>query len=163
MRREKFPDALSGTQIIISEAFARMAIEWSNSLSTGLLWQDTQHKELFRRINNLLEAMNVGRGKEEVVKLFKFLDDYFVVHFEAEEKAMSRFNYPHMVSHLAEHTRFIEDISSLSAECKSNITTGLVIKVQRQVVDWLINHIGGIDKDLGKFLAVAESERKGKS
>lgn len=140
-----------------------MAIEWSNSLSTGLLWQDTQHKELFRRINNLLEAMNVGRGKEEVVKLFKFLDDYFVVHFEAEEKAMGKFNYPHMVSHLAEHTRFIEDISKLSAECKDNISTGLVIKVQRQVVDWLINHIGGIDKDLGKFLANAESERKGKS
>ena len=139
-----------------------MAIEWSNSLSTGLLWQDTQHKELFRRINNLLEAMNVGRGKEEVIRLFQFLDDYIVVHFEAEEQAMSRFNYPQMVSHLAEHTRFIEDISKLSAECVENMTTGLVIKVQRQVVDWLINHIGGIDKELGKFLASAESERKGK-
>ncbi|MBI4950181.1 MAG: hemerythrin family protein [Deltaproteobacteria bacterium] len=139
-----------------------MAIEWSNSLSTGLLWQDTQHKELFRRINNLLEAMNVGRGKEEVMKLFQFLDDYFVVHFEAEEQAMGKFNYPQMVSHLAEHTRFIEDISKLSAECGKNMTTGLVIKVQRQVVDWLINHIGGIDKELGKFLASAESERKGK-
>ncbi|MBI5644094.1 MAG: hemerythrin family protein [Deltaproteobacteria bacterium] len=139
-----------------------MAIEWSNSLSTGLLWQDNQHKELFRRINSLLDAMNVGLGKEEVVRLFKFLDDYIVVHFEAEETAMSKNNFPGMLAHLAQHTRFIENISRLREECRENISTGLVIKVQREVVDWLINHIGGIDKELGTFLTNADVERKGK-
>lgn len=139
-----------------------MAIEWTRNLATGLEWQDKQHKELFRRINSLLDAMTVGLGKGEVLKLFTFLDEYFVVHFEAEEKAMNKFNYPHMVKHLAEHTRFIEDIAALKEECKKGISTANVIQVQRRVVDWLINHIGGIDKQLGAFILRTEGEQKGK-
>lgn len=132
-----------------------MAIEWSESLSTGVDWQDTQHKELFRRINALLDAMNVGLGKEEISKLFDFLDEYFVVHFDAEEKAMHQCGYANTLAHLAEHTRFIEDVSSLAQEAHEGITTSLLIKVQRRVVDWLINHIGGIDKGLGAAILKA--------
>lgn len=136
-----------------------MAIEWSKNLSTGVEWQDRHHKELFRRINNLLEAMIVGLGKEEVKKLFKFLDDYIVVHFEAEEQAMNRYNYPGVLPHLAEHTHFIEDIARLRQQFEQNASSGLVIKVQRQVVDWLINHIGGLDMRLGAFIKQAENEK----
>ncbi len=137
-----------------------MAIEWSDSLATGVGWQDKQHKELFRRINSLLDAMNVGLGKEEVSRLFTFLDEYFVVHFEAEEQAMNRYRYPGLIAHLAEHMGFIERVSALKDECGAGITTGSVIKVQRLVVDWLVNHIGGVDKALGKFLIDAERNER---
>ena len=136
-----------------------MAIEWSESLSTGVDWQDAQHKELFRRINALLDAMNVGMGKEEVSKLFTFLDEYFVVHFDAEEKAMHQLGYGNTLAHLAEHTRFIEDVSSLAREASEGVTTSLLIKVQRRVVDWLINHIGGIDKGLGAAMLKADTKK----
>lgn len=138
-----------------------MAIEWSKNLSTGVDWQDRQHKELFKRINSLLDAMNVGRGKEEVARFFNFLDEYFVVHFEAEEQAMGKYNFPGTVSHLSEHTGLIEDFSRIKAECKGRISTADVIKVQRRIVDWLINHIGESDKALGAYIIRAE-EGKGR-
>ena len=136
-----------------------MSIEWSSGLSTGLEWQDRHHKELFKRINSLLEAMTLGYGKVELVKVFDFLDDYFVYHFEAEEQAMSRFNYPGMIAHLYEHTRFIERVSKLREECKKGPSTALAIRTQREVVDWLVNHIGGIDKTLGAFLLKAAYDK----
>lgn len=67
-----------------------MGIEWSSYLATGVDWQDSHHRELFKRINRLLDAMASGYGKEEVANLFNFLDQYFVVHFEAENEAMER-------------------------------------------------------------------------
>lgn len=137
-----------------------MGIEWSNNLSTGVDWQDRHHKELFKRINRLLDAMSAGYGKEEVRDMFNFLDEYFVVHFEAEERAMNKYNYPGTVAHLAEHTNFIDQIALLRKDFESGASTGLVIKVQRQVVDWLINHIGDLDKKLGSFIKSAETEMR---
>ncbi|HLC18144.1 MAG TPA: bacteriohemerythrin [Thermodesulfobacteriota bacterium] len=138
-----------------------MTIEWTKNLSTGVKWQDDQHKELFARINRLLDAMSLGLGKDEVLKVFKFLDEYFVVHFEAEEQAMHKYGYPETLSHLEEHTKFIDDISRLEKEAKVGVTSSHVIQTQRRVVDWLVNHIGSIDKELGAFLKEAEKrERK---
>lgn len=135
-----------------------MSIEWSKSLATGLEWQDNQHKELFKRISSLIDAMNVGLGREEVSRLFRFLDEYFVVHFEAEDEAMRKHNFPGGTFHMAEHRRFQQDVEVIKDECNGNVTTGTVIKVQRLVVDWLINHIGGIDKALGEFILRAEKK-----
>ncbi|MBI5561781.1 MAG: hemerythrin family protein [Deltaproteobacteria bacterium] len=139
-----------------------MAMEWNNNLSTGVMWQDRQHKELFKRVNKLLDAMTVGLGKEEVGRLLKFLDEYFVVHFEAEEQAMTRCDYPDAVAHLSEHTRFIEDVSRLEAEAEAGASTTLVMQTQSKVVDWFINHIGEVDKKLGECILKADSARKGK-
>lgn len=136
-----------------------MSIEWTANLSTGVEWQDRHHRELFKRINRLLDAMNLGQGKEEVSSLFDFLDEYIVYHFEAEEQAMSRHGYGAVLAHIAEHTRFIDAVASLSAEFRQGPTTGLVIKVQRQVVDWLLSHICGPDKALGEFLLTASGGR----
>ena len=58
-----------------------VAIEWTADLATGVDEIDNQHKELFQRINNLLEACNHGKGKEEVKKVISFLEDYVITTF----------------------------------------------------------------------------------
>ena len=70
-----------------------MAIEWRESLATGHEEIDNQHKELFKRFNNLLTACNKGKGNEEVGNLLKFLSDYVVSHFAAEEQLQIRHNF----------------------------------------------------------------------
>lgn len=134
-------------------------MEWNRNLSTGVEWQDRHHKELFKRVNGLLDAMSVGMGKAELDRIFSFLDSYFIVHFDAEEQAMSKYGFPDAVEHLKEHTGFIEDISRLRQECENGATMVHVVKVQRLVVDWLINHIGGPDKRLGTHILLAETDR----
>lgn len=137
-----------------------MSLEWNRNLSTGVEWQDRHHKELFKRVNGLLDAMSTGTGKDELDRMFSFLDSYFTVHFEAEGQAMSKYGFPEAVEHLKEHTGFIEDIARLRQECANGATSVLVIKVQRLVVDWLINHIGESDKRLGAHILAAETGRR---
>ncbi|MEE9615005.1 MAG: bacteriohemerythrin [Thermodesulfobacteriota bacterium] len=127
-----------------------MKVEWSKDLATGIGWQDRQHKELFKRARSLFDALVRGEGTEEVGKLLDFLDEYVVVHFHDEEQAMSKRNYPDTLSHIEEHTEFIEHLSDL----KSGLPGGdnFAEEVQTRVVYWLMNHIAVTDKDLGEFL-----------
>lgn len=136
-----------------------MAIEWNRNLSTGVEWQDRHHKELFKRVSALLDAMSIGMGKDELDRIFTFLDSYFTVHFDAEEQAMSKYGYPEIVDHLREHTSFIDQVSALRREFASGPTSVLVVKVQRLVVDWLINHIGESDKKLGTYILKFETDQ----
>lgn len=136
-----------------------MALEWSRNLSTGIEWQDRHHKELFKRVNILLDAMSVGKGKDELDRLFRFLDNYFTVHFDAEEQAMSKYGFPDAVEHLQEHTGFIETVANLRRQFEHEASAVFVIKVERLVIDWLINHIGDSDKRLGAHILMAETER----
>jgi hypothetical protein len=55
---------------------------------------DDQHKEIFRRINGLLDSCRQGKGKEDVGKVINFLDDYVVTHFGREEKYVIDNSFP---------------------------------------------------------------------
>jgi hemerythrin-like metal-binding protein len=135
-----------------------MAIEWGQQLSTGVPWQDREHKEFFKRLNELVSAIERGEGEEEVGRLFKFLDDYMVTHFHHEEQAMSRYGYPDILTHLEEHTHFIDDLSRLKKE-SLQCGSGLAEQVRSRLVDWLVDHIGSTDKALGAFLNQRPGEK----
>ncbi|AVX21045.1 MULTISPECIES: bacteriohemerythrin [Carboxydocella] len=130
-----------------------MAVNWTPALAVGVAEIDRQHQELFRRIDNLLTAMSQGKGKEEVGNILKFLEDYVVVHFTAEEKLMQSHNYPAFNEHLAQHQAFIQDFAKLKEQFnREGPSTMVVLAVQRRVVDWLREHISQRDKAIGEFL-----------
>jgi hemerythrin len=68
-----------------------MAVAWTEELATGIEVIDDQHKELFRRIDGLLEACKAGKGREAVAGVLAFLENYVVEHFAAEEKIPRQF------------------------------------------------------------------------
>ena len=65
-----------------------MAIQWNEELATGVLEIDNQHKEIFARINRLLEASSQGKGKQEVGRMIDFLGDYVISHFEGSTSTL---------------------------------------------------------------------------
>ena len=67
-------------------------MEWTEKLAIGISSIDSQHKELFKHINNLVIAIKEQRFKSEIDNTIKFLDDYAKVHFSAEEKHMQEAN-----------------------------------------------------------------------
>lgn len=71
-----------------------MAIQWDPSLSVGVKQIDEQHQELFRRVNELVDAMHRGRSQAQLGEMLSFLSVYVVQHFGAEEKLMSERWYP---------------------------------------------------------------------
>jgi len=133
-----------------------MALTWDKSLAVGVKMIDTQHQELFRQVNALLEAMMKGQGKQESEKLLGFLGKYVVDHFAAEERLMAQHRYPEAAKHKQQHADFVKKFGELKGEFDQHGPTGDVsIAVNRFVCGWLREHIGTTDTALGKFLQQA--------
>ena len=130
-----------------------MSIEWSNDLLTGVAEIDSQHREIFRRVNKLSAACGEGTGKEEVLRLLLFLEDYVKEHFAAEERSQLRHGFPDYAAHKSQHARFIADLARLTAEVKAEgATLSLVIMTNKTLASWLVQHIMKMDQDFAKFL-----------
>ncbi len=128
-------------------------VQWTPSLSVGVDSIDNQHKELFKRVNQLLEATSQGKGKDEIGKVVQFLSEYVITHFGSEEKAMVQHGYGGIATHKSEHLAFLKDFGELTKGYETGgPSTSMVLGIQRRVVDWLINHIGKSDKAFGAFL-----------
>lgn len=130
-----------------------MAVEWSEDLATGVEVIDNQHKEIFRRIDGLLEACMAGKGREAVAGVLAFLENYVIEHFAAEEKIQRDNLYPEYANHRAMHAAFIEDVEKLKQQFEQEgPSLAMVMVTNRKVVDWLVHHIKKSDKALGNYL-----------
>jgi hemerythrin len=135
-----------------------MPIEWTNSLATGVTEIDGQHKEIFKRVRRLSDACSEGKGREEVLKLLLFLEDYVKEHFAAEEKLQVRSGYPEYAQHKSQHTRFIADIARLATAFKTEgATLSLVIMTNKTLTAWLVQHISKTDMELAAHLKSQEN------
>lgn len=130
-----------------------MKVEWTRELSTGVEWQDAQHRELFDRINRLLAAIDEGKGHEEVGKIFKFLSGYIAKYLGDEEIAMKRYRYEGYESHKESHDNFIRDFTALKEEFEGTDAKDRSMEsVKELLVDWWFSHITTVDMELGAFL-----------
>jgi len=130
-----------------------MSIEWNNNLAIGVAEIDDQHKELFCRFDSLLTACNEGKGRDEVLRVLLFLDDYIKSHFAAEERLQLKHEYPGYPAHKEQHTLFIADVDRLESQFKTEgATLPLVIQTNQTLVAWLIKHISRIDIEFAAFL-----------
>lgn len=131
-----------------------MAVEWKIEYAVGYDYIDRQHQELFRRFNTLIEACRERRGREEIAKLLRFLDDYVDSHFADEERLMAAHAYPGEGEHLEQHETFRSELERLKAILEEEGTSvHLLVSTNEAVLQWLINHIRKTDTALGSFLS----------
>ncbi|MCE5314118.1 MAG: bacteriohemerythrin [Armatimonadota bacterium] len=129
-----------------------MPVQWTNDLAVGITEIDDQHKELFRRINDLLEAADRGKDRGEIDKFVAFLQNHLVTHFATEEKYMLRYGYPHYTRHKARHTLFIMHFTGMK---RGNP----IASIAQYTTDWLLDHIDKADKALGAFLTSIQTKK----
>ncbi|MFA6940656.1 MAG: bacteriohemerythrin [Clostridiaceae bacterium] len=128
-------------------------LEWNDSLSVQNIIIDNQHKQLVGKLNDFLNAYDNKKSNEKLMEIFKFLSDYTKVHFRDEENLMLKYKYPGYAAQKKEHTKFISDLSNYEKELSENKSTlVLKIKTNQMLVDWLVNHIGKVDKAFGAYL-----------
>jgi hemerythrin len=134
-------------------------MQWTQALSVGIDIIDEQHKELFEKINDLVEAIRSHTCKYKIGDVVKFLEDYVVFHFGEEEKFMLELGYPDYKHHKAQHEEFMRNIERIK-EILPTLEGGrkpgsydLSVETNQLVVDWIIEHISQVDKSLGKFLS----------
>lgn len=127
-------------------------IAWDAKLSTGVKTIDDQHKVLVALINELHDAMSVGKGKQVIADVLKRLIDYTVSHFSTEEKFMTQYGYPQISDQKSEHSKFVDKVSEFQAGFNGGKIT-ISLEVMFFLKDWLVNHILSTDKKMGVFLS----------
>ncbi|MDR2489906.1 MAG: bacteriohemerythrin [Spirochaetaceae bacterium] len=127
---------------------------WNESYSVKIELIDSQHKQLFEHINNLLRACREGRSGEELQKTIGFLENYTIKHFFEEEQIQKKSGFPQYVQHKKLHDCFKETVKALGHELiLKGITPALVQKLRHELGDWLVTHIQVQDTLLAKHLA----------
>jgi len=126
-----------------------MPISWNDSMSTGVLEVDNQHKELFRQVGLLHDAMAQGQGREKISKILDFLGDYVISHFAAEEAQMDRLECPAAEANKQAHADFLAVFTDLRQRFEhSGASSALVLEIHNTVSNWLVEHINKIDTQL---------------
>ena len=138
-------------------------MEWTEKLATGISTIDSQHKELFKRINNLVIAIKQRRCKSEIDGTIKFLDDYARVHFSEEEKQMRDSNYGGMEEQREDHKKYLAALLALKEQASLPRIQGgsydLSATTNQVVVDWIVDHIMKVDMKFGAFLRSREAQK----
>ena len=123
-------------------------------LVTGNKMIDEQHSELIDKIDKLVDCCKQSGGKVEAIKMLDYLSDYTDFHFTEEEKLQEEVNYPGIQEHKQRHAEFkkaVEELHEMLVE-QEGPTYEFVQAVNKNVTDWLFNHIKGCDKALVSFI-----------
>ncbi len=130
-----------------------MAIQWRESYAIGIKEIDDQHKQLFDAIDKLFTACSNGKGKEEVGNTLDFLEDYTKVHFNDEQQMHIKYNYPEKSNHRNVHENFLKTFGTLKKQFDEEGASVLFVStVNKTVLDWLIKHIGSMDKAFATYV-----------
>jgi hemerythrin len=134
-----------------------MDSEWTEELTVGVEKIDSQHKEMFQRINALRTALRHGAAQSELDATFGFLEGFVADHFAMEEKYMRRYSYPGILTHRAEHEGFARDLFEYKRKwmeliSRNEFTSFLELEMERRFTAWLTDHIGKTDRKMAAFL-----------
>lgn len=123
---------------------------WTDELKTGVDSIDEQHKSIFKKAEEILE-LDYDSDEEKIKKTFIFLMDYANNHFYAEEMLMFEAGYKDFLDHKKEHNYFIEAVYNIYTDIlETGVSENNLNDLKILIIDWLINHINGADKNFIK-------------
>lgn len=128
-----------------------LKIHWSEDLATGHLATDNQHKMLIDIINELADAIENKQTPEKMNEILQLLYHYTQWHFEREEQCMERTKCPFGEKNKAAHRIFIDRLKEFQREYRENPSPDLAERVYKELINWLLDHIRGIDTNLRGF------------
>ena len=126
-------------------------VEWTVTLDTGLPRLDEQHRRLIAFSNDLIQAMDEGRGAEALEPLFEALLEYTGSHFEEEEQYMDSVGYPDAAAHRAAHRKLLIDVGTF----REKLLGGQTVSPEQAlefVNGWIIRHIMVMDQRIGEYV-----------
>jgi len=121
---------------------------WNKNLETGIALIDDEHKELFRMIDDLVDAKQPDR----IRKAINFLSDYIKIHFRDEEKLHADSKYPKAIIHKGYHSGYIRAFTTMKNKLEQegeNLQNKMA--VTKNVMDWLKNHILVHDLEFARY------------
>jgi len=128
------------------------AFVWDQRYMTGEALVDSEHQELVRLINRIIELQSKYADTDTVTGVLDQLVQYAVVHFAHEEQLMAdkgcdpRF----ITKHTAIHRSFAEQVTKLRAMPGGSVELEQLLNY---LTSWLAQHILGMDKAMARQIA----------
>jgi hemerythrin len=128
-------------------------LELTEDLLTGVEDIDEQHRTLLELGNRVINPSAYKKDGTIFEDALKFLADYVIYHFAAEEYVMIESNFPNYEHHRQWHEHFKQEVSDYVNRAQTEgISKDLKLKVSFAVENWLLEHIRITDSSLAKFL-----------
>lgn len=124
---------------------------WDDKYSVNVKKMDDQHKKLFNLINELYSHMKKGHGKDHIANTLQELLNYTDYHFGNEEKILENNNYPEIEEQKRLHKMFVDKMLDAQKDFLAG-RGGVSVQLTFFLKDWLIGHIGKIDKKYEDFM-----------
>ncbi|BCZ44312.1 hypothetical protein psyc5s11_03790 [Clostridium gelidum] len=130
-----------------------MNSNWDDNLATGISNIDSQNKEIFLQINNLLFNLKQEKSKIKLIKELDCLEKYVIKHFNEEEAIQKQNEYPKYNLQHDQHEVFKNDLKKLRNILESKeLSASIIVDIYEKIFKVYRKHIINLDKDLGMFL-----------
>jgi hemerythrin len=133
--------------------------QWNDTLTVGNREIDRQHKTLFELADRFHAAMAGDEGKQILQQTLADLIDYTRHHFAAEESLMQKSSYPEYRLHKKEHDALTHKVVQFRDDLAADRAV-VSIDFLQFLREWLVQHIGQMDKKVGEYLRQAYSSKK---
>lgn len=130
---------------------------WKEKYKIGVPLIDQQHEELFKRVSDFIQTVRkegswetkLGKVKENMA----FMQEYVVVHFDAEEAYQEKINYPDLENHKQVHAKFKDAVNGYVKRLdQEGYSEELVQEFSGKLMAWLIMHVAAMDQKLGEYV-----------
>lgn len=129
-----------------------MKYELTADLLTGNQLIDSQHRQLFLAVNQLMDACSMGKGREQIQSTITFLSDYVVKHFQDEERLQLKSNYPGYSEHKQFHDGYRRQLAQTVQELIQEGPTVKALGDLNRAVAVLVTHIRTLDKRMARYV-----------
>lgn len=129
-----------------------MKYELTDDLLTGNALIDSEHRELFAAVNNLIDACAQGKGRDQIQKTVQFLGDYVAKHFRDEEGLQTKSNYPGYPAHKQFHDGYRRKLAETTQVLTREGPSVKALSDLNGVVAILVSHIRTEDKRLARHI-----------
>ncbi|MBM6723104.1 MULTISPECIES: bacteriohemerythrin [Oscillospiraceae] len=129
-----------------------MKYELTDDLLTGNALIDSEHRELFAAVNNLMDACTQGKGRDQIQKTVQFLGDYVAKHFRDEEGLQTKSNYPGYPAHKQFHDGYRRKLAETTQVLTREGPSVKALGDLNGVVAILVSHIRTEDKRLARHI-----------
>jgi hemerythrin len=130
-----------------------MHLEWTPDMSVGIGEIDVQHRKMVRKLNDIADAVETSRGRDEIQEEIKYFEVYSEEHFRTEEGFMTLYKYPEYAGHKKDHDKIMADMAGVRERFSAGQADAKeVYEASKKVADWFVNHMKTTDSRMAIFL-----------
>lgn len=127
--------------------------EFKEEFKTGIPQIDAEHKKLFEIADQIYELKNeefMHDKYDNIRAILEQLREYTDTHFTHEEEYMRSIGYKNMFMQKVQHDALRQQMAEWDLDSIDENQDEAIDQMLTIVTDWLVNHILGYDKKIGK-------------